>query len=127
MEQKKRSLLILVIDSNHKQGSEINWQQTFEKAKLRRFSVQAKETEVGGLKVGESLTAKDFYNDNSLEDEVFFSLFDQFDVSVDQANWNDLELTSYHDSALGKRACFSIQASSKPIIEAQVSYCDCHN
>lgn len=68
----------------------------------------------------EDLTSMDYYNDNGLPDELFFRLFEKFDVAVEQANWDDIYLTSYLDNAHGKRACFSVRASHKPVDESQV-------
>jgi hypothetical protein len=46
MEQKKKTLLILVIDANSKQGTPINWKTIFTKARKRRFDVAEKRAQV---------------------------------------------------------------------------------
>lgn len=76
--------------------------------------------EVTDLGKGVALGPQDYYNDNGLEDADFFRLFEAYDVNIEQANWNDIQMVSYHDSIPGRRACLSIRASHDPVEESQV-------
>jgi hypothetical protein len=50
------------------------------------------------------------YDDNDVPRSVFAALCARFDVVVDQAEWNELSVVSYHDNAVHKRACVNIMA-----------------
>eukprot|EP01127_Copromyxa_protea_P024778 TRINITY_DN995_c0_g1_i1.p1 TRINITY_DN995_c0_g1~~TRINITY_DN995_c0_g1_i1.p1 ORF type:complete len:411 (-),score=58.97 TRINITY_DN995_c0_g1_i1:250-1482(-) len=110
---KKSPLVVLVIDANSKQGATLDWKDIFSRAQQRRVDLAEKKAN------DETVAAVDYYNNNGLSDEDFFRLSAKYDLSVHQANWNDICITSYPDNPKGRRACIHIRARANPLNESQ--------
>jgi hypothetical protein len=83
-----------VIDSNFTSSkTENNWSQIFKDGRDSRLFSPPSDSP---------------YEDNGVPDHVFQKLSEKFEIIVEQAEWNEIEIVSYLDCVKYKRACVSL-------------------